>query len=203
MATVSQQNKKEMLTNIKDMIVPCCKKGLVHLSKTSVVALEGASYLAKVEGTHNMWYRIADVDISLLEVTPDYYKLVSSEDVASLDEYNWTYDGKNVLANVSDSDDSTFRIVIERAVLNIDKYGCICVRDTEQDAHHMWMRLSALPDMLKSIDRTKHIRSHRIIGNYDRSQCVEINGLAEFERFTQEIVRVRRELVGKQFSMEF
>lgn len=203
MVTVTQKNKRKMLKNIKDLVAIDGKKGLIHMTKTAVVALEGASYLSKLDGAHNVWYLIPDVDMSFLEVTPDYYKLVSTDDIGQLDDYCWSYDGRNAVANVTNDENDRVKIGLERAVLNIEEYGVICFRDTEEDAHHMWLRCSALSDTLISMDRLRHLRSHKLIGNYERSQCIEIGSVSDFARFIQEVVRVRSELKNKMFSLEF
>ena len=202
MVTETQKNKKQMLKNIKDLVAIDGKKGLIHLDRTAVGTLEKAGYLSKIEATHNVWHQIPDIDMSMLEVTEDYYKLVSTQDAVQLDEYCWSYDGRNAVAQFTNDSDARIKIGLERAVLNINAYGNICLRDTEEDAHHMWLRCCALPDMLISMDRQKHLRNHQLIGNYDRSQCIVIRDVSDLERFVNEVVRVRNVLENRIFSLE-
>jgi len=90
-----RENTKKMLKNIKDLVAINGKKGIIHINKTTIVELEEANFISEITGLkNNVWYKIPDLDMSFLEVIPDYYILVMTDDIGELDRYNWKYDYK-------------------------------------------------------------------------------------------------------------
>ena len=211
-----RENTKKMLKNIKDLVTINGKKGLIHINKATIVELEEANFISEITGLkNNVWYKIPDLDMSFLEVIPDYYILVMTDDVGELDRYNWKYDYKehDVVGEIinseslNNSEDGLEGEIagfgIDYSVLCINKNGKVCV-DYEllsNDVHCAWLRLCMLPDTLLSIETSKHERMHALIGDYDTDVCLEIGSIDDLCTFTQEVIRIRNVLSDKEFNL--
>lgn len=201
----TQKNKKAFIKPFKDMILDGdSNKGLVKIHKQCIVDLEAQGKVEKIVGKPNLWYEIKlddEVHLCLVELEPDYYKLVSGGKVGEfLQCFPWKYTGKNVVTSQAISG----RYVnIERVVLNFTKYHYFKNADIEQDAHHMWFRFCAVQGTLKSLPEYKHWAGHKKIGNYDRAQIVEIKTDTEFEYFISVVCDKINLLSKKEFSIEF
>lgn len=201
----TQKNKGEFIKPFKDMILDGdSNKGLVKIHKQCIVDLEAQGKVRKIVGKPNPWYEIKladEIPLCLVELVPDYYKLVSGGKVGEfLQCFPWKYTGKNVVTSQAISG----RYVnIERVVLNFTKYHYFKNVDIEEDAHHMWFRFCAVQGTLKSLPEYKHWAGHKKIGNYDRAQIVEIKTDAEFEYFVSVVCDKINLLSKKEFSIEF
>lgn len=201
----TQKNKKEFIKPFKDMILKGdSNKGLVKVHKKCIVDLEAQGKIKKIVGKPNTWYEIQlseEVPLCLVEIVPDYYKLVSGGKVGGfLQCFPWKYTGKNVVTSQAISGRN---VNIERVVLNYTKYHYFKYADIEEDAHHMWFRFCAVQGTLKSLPKHKHWTGHKKIGNYDRAQIVEIKSDAEFEYFISVVCDKIAVLSKKTFSIEF
>lgn len=201
----TQKNKKDFLKPFKNMILKDdSNKGLIKVHKKCMADLEAQGKIKIIVGKPNTWYEIfltEDVHLCLVEILPDYYKLVSGGKVGGfLQCFPWKYTGKNVVTSQAISGRS---VNIERVILNYTKYHYFKPADIEEDAHHMWYRFCAVQGTLKSLPKDKHRAGHQKIGNYDRAQIVEIKSDAEFEYFISVVCDKIAVLSNKEFSLEF
>lgn len=211
-----RENTKELLKNIKDLVTINGKKGLIHINKATLLELEEANFISEItELKNNVWYKIPDLDMSFLEVIPDYCILVMTDDVGELDRYNWKYDYKehDVVGEIinseslNNSEDGLEGEIagfgIDYSVLCINKNGKVCT-DYEllrNDVHCAWLRLCMIPDTLLSIQPSKHKRMHELIGDYNTDACLEIGCIDDLCTFTQEVIRIRNVLSDKEFNL--
>lgn len=204
MMTKSQQNKKEFIKPFKNMIREQGENSLVYIPKECITELQQLSKIKKLPTIENNWYEVnyeCFAKLSLLEVAPDYYKVVSGGRIGQfLQHYKWSYDGKNVY-NCSIIAGKSVRI--ERAILNYQKYGYLKNVNINDATHHMWFRFCALVETLKNVSTQDHIDNHREIGNYDRGQSIEILTTTDFDYFISVIDEITILLQNKTFSIEF
>lgn len=200
----SQKNKKEFLKPFKDMINENGDKGLLFIPKECIVELEQQNKITKLPTTENNWYDVRYdclTKINMIEVEPDYYKIVSGGKIGQfLHHYKWNYDGKNVYCC---SLITGKKVMIERVILNYLKYGYLKNVELDKAAHHMWFRFCALAEALKSMDRVAHLQNHKRIGNYNRGQCVQILTVTDFDYFISVVDETCNLLQHKVFSIEF
>lgn len=202
--TKTQRNKKKFIKPFRGMITRNGKNGLVYIPKECIVELINEKILVEIQNTKNRWYIVklrCEAEINLLEVEPDFYKIVSGGKIGRfLQHYQWKYDEKNVYCT---SITTGKNVRIERVILNYQRYGYFKYAHTDEAAHHMWFRFCALEGMLKSLPEQAHLAGHSNIGNYDRGQSVKISTVADFQYFISVIEQYRIFLKNKQFSIEF
>lgn len=200
----SQKNKREFIKPFAGMINKNGENGLVHISKACIVELEQNNKIKKLQTPNNNWYKVnysCSTKINLLEAEPDYYKVVNGGGIGKfLRHYKWYYDGKNVYCC---SIIKGKKVMIERIILNYQKYGYFKNAELEEETHHMWFRFCALAGTLKSMDKMVHLQNHQEIGNYDRGQSIEILTASDFDYFISVVDEAYNVLQHKIFSMEF
>ena len=200
----SQKNKREFIKPFAGMINKNGENGLVHISKVCIVELEQNNKIKKLQTPNNNWYKVnysCSTKINLLEAEPDYYKVVNGGEIGEfLRHYKWCYDGKNVYGC---SIIMGKKVMIERVILNYQKYGYFKNAELEKETHHKWFRFCALAGTLKSMDKVVHLQNHQKIGNYDRGQSIEILTASDFDYFISVVDEAYNVLQHKIFSMEF
>lgn len=200
----SQKNKREFIKPFAGMINKNGENGLVHISKACIVELEQNNKIKKLQTPNNNWYKVnysCSTKINLLEAEPDYYKVVNGGEIGEfLRHYKWCYDGKNVYGC---SIIMGKKVMIERIILNYQKYGYFKNAELEKETHHMWFRFCALAGTLKSMDKVVHLQNHQKIGNYNRGQSIEILTASDFDYFISVVDEAYNVLQHKIFSMEF
>lgn len=196
-------NKETFLKPFKNMLFENGENGLNYISKECIVQLIHDGTITEVHHGNNIIYKvnfIDDIDIELMEMIPDFYKFIEGGKVGEfLRNYLWRYDGKNVYTYGAVDGK---KVTLERVILNYVEYGYFKPVHLDDEAHHMWFRFCALNGMLKSLPKTEHRNGHREIGFYDRGQSLRIDTVSDFRYVLSEVVRIKKLLKNKKFSIE-
>lgn len=202
----NKKNKKAFLADIKGLINPDGANSLVQIDKSVIVELLQKDIITSLsmDGTLNQWYRINGAvkgEMLLLEVVPDNYKIVEGGEKGSvLQQFHWWYDGKNVsTSNVMKGKS----IPIEKVLLNLSRNTFFNPNDLNWDAHHMYLRSVALLGALKALNHVDHVYGHKIVGNYNRGQNIQIDTSSEFIYFITVVIKYINILKTKKFSIEY